>query len=388
MGTLSKSATDGGGPAATATPPVPVNESDIFDHISNNPQVFYKSQQINDPELTASEKKTILRDVLNKSHCTFLSRFGCFMRDEHLQYFEQDEQTLAYSPDERYEIDHHLERIRKLRNGGRAIEVRNRRYAALQRMCDDGTYFSETEMMQRDPLLYDQLVGQYMTEQEKHARDASVPVPRSVVGILLKQIDKERAEKDLQARQQEEAARQPADGEPSRPNSPGFPRAQWGNFDEEEEARVAALKRTSKQKRNRHAIPAAQMMTAGERNLLRDEFVGIMHARFIAGEEKEFDYTQIDDSDAYDDLDTVDHDEQEKYFNLDDESDVPDGNDGEDAMQVEPTGEESEEDDLDSYMRHLNRHLEQQQRMTAEAEAAATTGNEVRDPCCEYDSDD
>uniref|UniRef100_A0A182SY86 DUF2052 domain-containing protein n=1 Tax=Anopheles maculatus TaxID=74869 RepID=A0A182SY86_9DIPT len=294
-----------------------------------------------------------------------------------------EEQTLAYSPDERYEIDHYLERIRKLRNGGRAIEVRNRRYAALQRMCDDGTYFSETEMMQRDPLLYDQLVGQYMTEQEKHARDACTAEPSSVVGILLKQIDKDQAEKDLQQQKQEEAGQQQEqDGEPSRPNSPGgFPRAQWGNFDEEEEARVAALKCSGKQKR-RHAIPAAQLMTAGERNLLRDEFVGIMHARFIAGEEKEFDYTQIDDSDAYDDLDTVDHDEQEKYFNLDDGSDEPaDGSERDDAMHVENAGEESE-DDLDIYMRHLNRHLEQQQMMAA---GAAGT---IRDPSCEYESDD
>ncbi|XP_050079181.1 coiled-coil domain-containing protein 97 [Anopheles maculipalpis] len=382
MGTFPKTATggDGGSLAVTSPPPAPVIESDIFDHISANPQVFYKSQQISDPELTESEKRTILRDVLNKSHCTFLSRFGLFMRDDHLRYFEQDEQTLAYSPDERYEIDHHLERIRKLRNGGRAIEVRNRRYAALQRMCDDGTYFSETEMMQRDPLLYDQLVGQYLTEQEKHARDATPLEPRSVVGILLKQIDKDQAEKDLQQQRQVEAQ---LDGEPSRPNSPSFPRAQWGNFDEEEEARVAALKSRSKQTR-RHAIPAAQLMTAGERNLLRDVFVGIMHARFLAGEDKEFDYTEIDDSSAYDDLDTVDHDEQEKYFNRDDESDA-----GEDAGMHIETGEEDEsEDDLDIYMRHLNRHLEQQQKMAAEDAAKPTVSTMDRDPDCEYDSDD
>uniref|UniRef100_A0A182NUC7 DUF2052 domain-containing protein n=1 Tax=Anopheles dirus TaxID=7168 RepID=A0A182NUC7_9DIPT len=357
-----------------------VSESDMFAHLSSNPRVFFKNQQINDPELTAGEKETILRDVLNKSHCTFLSRFGCFMHDGHLRYFEQAEQTLAYSPDERYEVDHHLERIRRLRNGGRAVEVRNRRYAALQRMCTDGTYFSETEMMQRDPLLYEQLVGQFMTEREKRERDASVPVPRSVVGILFNQIDKEQAKETLQKLETEECNQESfsEDRTRSRPSSPGFPRAQWGNFDDEEESRLAA-RRQEHQKRTRQrqlALPPAHLVTAGERDLLRDEFIGIMHARFIDGEEGEFDYTQVDDSLEYDDLKIVERDEQERYFDEDDEPD-----DMSSQQAVNDQGDESE-DDLDVYMRHLNRHLEQQERTTSESVMM------VRDPNCEYDSEE
>uniref|UniRef100_A0A182PMQ1 DUF2052 domain-containing protein n=1 Tax=Anopheles epiroticus TaxID=199890 RepID=A0A182PMQ1_9DIPT len=375
---------------AVAAYPSLVNESDIFDHISVNPRVFYKNQQINDPELTDSEKKTILRDVLNKSHCTFLSRFGPFMHEDHLRYFEQDEQTLAYSPDEQYEIDCHLKRIRRLRNGGRAVEVRNRRYAALQRMCTDGTYFSETEMMQRDPLLYEQLVGQYMSEREKRERDASVPVEKSVVSILLNQIDKDEAKETLQKLETEEhqQEQQEQQEEPrseridrSRPNSPGFPRAQWGNFDEEEEERIAAQRqaREKRARQRRLAIPPAHLVTVGERDLLRDEFIGIMHARFIAGEEEEFDYAQVDNSDDYDDLDTVEQDEQEKYFD-----DEEDNDESRSRMEVEQCDEESE-DDLDIYMRHLNRHLERQQQQTI---ASVSDMPMVRDPNCEYDSDE
>ncbi|XP_040166466.1 coiled-coil domain-containing protein 97 [Anopheles arabiensis] len=389
--------TIGGGSAGSL-----VNENDIFDHISGNPRVFYKNQQINDPELTDSEKRTILRDVLNKSHGTFLSRFGFFMHDEHLRYFEQDEQTLAYSPDERYEIDHHLERIRRLRNGGRAVEVRNRRYAALQRMCTDGTYFSETEMMQRDPLLYEQLVGQFLTEREKCERDASVPVPQSVVGILLSKIDQDQAKETLQKleteerHQEQEEDSQPAEriADRSRPNSPGFPRAQWGNFDEEEVERVAA-QREAREKRahqRRLAIPPAHLVTAGERDLLRDEFIGIMHARFIAGEEEEFDYAKVDNSDDYDDLDTVEQDEQERYFDdEEEEEEEKEQQDGATATanaerscnRMEVEKEDESEDDLDIYMRHLNRHLEQQQQ-----QRTTSVEGPVRDPNCEYDSDD
>uniref|UniRef100_A0A182MHZ3 CCD97-like C-terminal domain-containing protein n=1 Tax=Anopheles culicifacies TaxID=139723 RepID=A0A182MHZ3_9DIPT len=382
MGTDSKEAAQDANCPEVATSLV--NESDIFEHITSNPRVFYKNQQIDDPELTVSEKTAILRNVLNESHGTFLYRFGFFMRDDHLRYFEQTDQTLAYSPDEKYEIAYHLERIRRLRNGGRAIEVRNRRYAALQQMCDDGTYFSETEMMQRDPLLYEQLVGQFMTEREKQERDARVQTPQSVVGILLKQIDKDLTEKTLQEQKSEERQQQQPEGDDSRdqptdrsrPSSPGCSRAQWGNFDEEEKVRVATL-RQARQKRARQKMPA-HLMTAGERELLRDEFIGIMHARFIAGEEEDFDYTQVDDSEKYDDLVKMSQDAEEKYFDKEDETE---SNAVEDDTRMNVEQAEESEDELDIYMRHLNRHLEQQQR-------TANVPVLVRDPNCEYDSDE
>uniref|UniRef100_A0A182JGF8 DUF2052 domain-containing protein n=1 Tax=Anopheles atroparvus TaxID=41427 RepID=A0A182JGF8_ANOAO len=362
--------------ATTTTPPV-VIINDLFDHICSNQQVFFKDQQKNEPELTTDEKKTILRAVLNQSHCTFLDRFGQYMKDEHLGYFEQEEQTLAYSPDERYEIDYYLNRIRKLRNGGRATEVRNRRYAALKKMCDDGTYFSEREMMQRDPLLYEHLVGQYMTEREKRERDASVPV--SVVDILFNQIDKEEAKDALQKLEAEEYGQEQNDwfdleetNNRSRPTSLNFPRAQWGNFDDEEETRLEARRheRQTKSFRRRMVIPPAHLVTAGERNLLRNEFIETMYERFIAGDDKEFDYSRVDDSSEYDNVTIMDQDEEEKYF------------DEEDVTETKPCvahcdGEESE-DELDVYMRHLNYHLQQQERITRNSNEQA----------CEYDSDD
>lgn len=47
------------------------------------------------------------------------------------------------------------------------ITVRNRRYAALQKMRKSGDYFSEEEMERRDPLLYDHLIGQHQTQEER-----------------------------------------------------------------------------------------------------------------------------------------------------------------------------------------------------------------------------
>lgn len=50
--------------------------------------------------------------------------------------------------------------------------MKNRRYDALQKMLANGSsYFSEDEMRQRNPALYEHLVGQYLTEEERKERE-------------------------------------------------------------------------------------------------------------------------------------------------------------------------------------------------------------------------
>lgn len=364
-----------------------VLESDLIDHICRDQKVFYKSQQINDPELTDDEKLQILRQVLDKSHTTFLARFGAFIREDHLRYFEQEPQTSCYSPDERYEVDYYLDRIRKSQHGGREQEVRNRRYAALKQLVQEGNYFSETEMMQREPLLYDQLVGQYLTEQEKKVRDATGAKNDSLVAILFSGIDKENAESLKKEQESEERQQDLADDDEDSykekpPDSPGFSRAQWGNFDLEEEERQQNIQREQEAKmRNKRFSVPVNMLTAGERDLLRDEFLGTMYSKFISGEDGDFDYSKIDESVEYDNLDILEQDEQERYFDTEDgmeelESGLIEEQNGD--MQQD---EDSEEDDLDVYMRHLNQHLENQKNVHQ-------ISSQMRDISCEYESEE
>lgn len=45
--------------------------------------------------------------------------------------------------------------------------VSNRRYEYLKRHLRESSYFSDESMQQREPVLYEQYVGQYQSEQEK-----------------------------------------------------------------------------------------------------------------------------------------------------------------------------------------------------------------------------
>ncbi|XP_055639840.1 coiled-coil domain-containing protein 97 [Toxorhynchites rutilus septentrionalis] len=360
--------------------PVPVLESDLIAHVSSDERVFYKSQQVNDPELTILEKRDILKRVLDTSYTTFLSRFGLFIKEDHLRFFEQEQQVSGYSPDERYEVDYYLEKIRKSLHGGRERDIRNRRYAALKQMIHEGNYFSEVEMMQREPLIYEQLVGQYLTENEKKARDATGTKNDSLVTILYNGIDKENAdllrkEQETEEKQMDEEVDDDGDEDSHETrDSPGFSLAQWGNFDLEEEERQKSrqLEQDAHQRKKKYSTPV-NMLTAGERTLLRDEFLGTMYSKFISGEDKDFDYSKIDESTEYDNLDIVEQDEQEKYF---DTEDVEESNEITESMQHD----NSEEDDLDVYMRHINQHLDNQKKM-------GQMNHTVKNDICEYDSD-
>lgn len=50
------------------------------------------------------------------------------------------------------------------------VGIKNRRFEALKKMVEEGSYFTETEMRNRNPLLYEELVGKYLTPEERKER--------------------------------------------------------------------------------------------------------------------------------------------------------------------------------------------------------------------------
>ena len=123
-----------------------------------------KSQQRNEPELTESEKMTILRDMFSKRPASFLARFGKCLGKEDLASFDHLRNN--------YEVNFRLKDLETLFDRKKnEINVRNRRYDCLQRLISDSDYFSEESMRKRCPLLYEQYIGQYLSEEEKLQRD-------------------------------------------------------------------------------------------------------------------------------------------------------------------------------------------------------------------------
>ncbi|KAK4296967.1 hypothetical protein Pmani_030571 [Petrolisthes manimaculis] len=258
----------------------------LLHHLASS-SVTVKSQQRYEPDLTYQERRDILSTLLQHKPAQFLYRFGKHLEREHLQYFV----GLEDDP----EVDHYITETQKHLNAHTAkIRVRNRRYAALERLRRQGEYFSEEEMERRDPLLYHQLIAKHQTEQERNQKQSAVNKPDiSFSSILLEHIDM-RAHKDLQKQQEEEEDNMFEEG------------------DSDEEVEEEEEQDDDGEEREGHE---------GEKRLYREEFYSACYSNFLGGRHTDFDYGKVDASDEYDLLEIRARDEEESYFDQESSND-------------------------------------------------------------------
>ncbi|KAI9578684.1 hypothetical protein GQX74_009258 [Glossina fuscipes] len=96
---------------------------------------------------------------------------------------------------------------------------------------------------------------------------------------------------------------------------PASYRQQWGNFDNECVAYSSTLLPNVRKKTyptftdNERSLN--NLITAGERELLKEEFISLMHERFLTEQDGDFDYSTVDDNTQFDNLQQIN---QDKYF--------------------------------------------------------------------------
>lgn len=257
-------------------------EEGILNHVANSKAIF-KSQQKGEPELTYEEKRAIAKNLLEKNHCLFLSKFGCYLKVEHLEYFSKSED---------YETVYHINRLQRyFNNSTRRIDIRNKRYEALKVLIEKGEYFSECEMMKRNPLLYEHLVGQYLTEEEKKTRDA-IDTRANYIDILMETIERDKLQKRLESQKEEESEVQEendSDDDDEDDNSRDISKTNFNkqiNFHWGENLNKI-IDKNKKLSNSKHKISNQEIQ------LLRQEFITNMYESFLDGKDRDFDYRYI-----------------------------------------------------------------------------------------------
>jgi len=237
--------------------------------------VTIKSQQRDEPDLTDNEKFQYLQEMLDRSPAKFLMKYGGLLLEHHLVYFKK------YND---YEITFRLRELQKnLSDSSRKVVRRNRRYECLKKLMDEGVYFREKEMRQREPLLYEYYIGQYLTPEEHEALDQQCSDVLLSDKILHQADVKRREDLLLQQREAEEMVEYESSSE-----------------DEDFEPAVNPDKDSS--------------VGEKEKRKLQQEFLRTMQLKFLNGEEKEFDYSKVDNNVEYDSIEQRCIDEEEKYF--------------------------------------------------------------------------
>ncbi|KAG8511361.1 Coiled-coil domain-containing protein 97, partial [Galemys pyrenaicus] len=293
------------------------------------------SQQQGEPDLTEREKVAILSQLYHEKPLVFLERFRTGLREEHLACFGHlrgDHRADFYCAE--------VTRQGSARPRALRTRLRNRRYAALRELIQGGEYFSDEQMRFRAPLLYEQYIGQYLTQEELSARTpaAQPPKPGSpgtpacpLSDLLLQSYqERELQQRLLQQQEEEEAC-----------------------LEEEEEEEDSDEEDQRPDKDSEAWVPDSE-----ERLILREEFTSRMHQRFLDGKDGDFDYrcscpqrppprarsppplegpvgvedpgavpgrvlSTVDDNPDFDNLDIVARDEEERYFDEEEPEDAP-----------------------------------------------------------------
>lgn len=321
---------------------------DIIDYLVRCANVSFKNSTIDQPDVGKNEKIGYAYNLFKKSPTHFLTQFGKYLCANHLQYFENmqvnDDILKKCLADLK---DYHS-------NESRSKRIRNRRYKALQKLQQDTDYFSEKQMMYRNPLLYEQLIGQYLTDDEIRERDAVDSKDLTFLGVILETVERNEMKetKYAQMMTEDQEVSEEFQETDNKRNFEKPKEKQWGSFDvpDAESANIP-------EKRNE------LMINANERNLLREEFFQEMYSSFIEGRDINFDYNTVDNDEEYDDLQQMSQDAEDKYFDSEDNNVET----LEEHMKlVEEYGKkksidsnESGADPLDVYMQHISYKLEQ-----------------------------
>jgi len=314
------------GSIPTATP---VTGSRVI-KLSNGEITFRHHPNDNSQAMDLEEK---LDKFLEKDPSIFLERWGRYLDEETLGYFD------IYQKD--YEVQFYLGKFKNQTNEKQKMTtIKNRRYMYLQKLISEGEYFSEDEMKNRDPILYDYYIGQYLTPEEKLKPPSA---DTTLSQLLLGHMDSTRHAERLQENSKlieessnyDELDEDDAAMEPKKEKEQPFTMSteqiqmqkmavpakhqRWGGFSEPGLAKLTTPALSS----NQNPLPAAsdenlmknaeKMMKSApkpekwggvsmeEKQILREEFVQVMHHRFLEGKDTEFDYSMVDENEDYDD---------------------------------------------------------------------------------------
>lgn len=266
--------------------PVTLKVSQMIDRIAQNQTVYFKSQQKDENDLSFGDKRSIVDKTFREKKDLFLQRYGHLLSEKELD-------SLAESEDDS-DITVIVKSLKDslVRNSSKSV-VKNRRYQALQHLIKEGNYFSDCQMQSRNPLLFDQMVGQYMTEEEKTKLTNEKYLQNhncfGLSSFLLEQMDNNRTDNRLETQKSAEQCEE------------------FDTDSDEDEEYEECDEPTPK-----------ECLSEPQKLELREEFKRVMSERFLEGKDEEFyDYNQCDQNMDLDFNQINDRDIEDQYFDDD-----------------------------------------------------------------------
>ncbi|VDK88094.1 unnamed protein product [Litomosoides sigmodontis] len=137
------------------------NSSKMIDRIMSHDDIFYRSEQRDMPDLTTQEKRELLENLYKTNSQLFMRRYHRYLVVEDCDCFDQNDYEIQFY------VNEVVERCKDAAKKRKNIKLRNQRYAELLRLKKETDYFSDKKMREREPLLFDKMVGRFLPEEEQ-----------------------------------------------------------------------------------------------------------------------------------------------------------------------------------------------------------------------------
>ncbi|OZC08824.1 hypothetical protein X798_04149 [Onchocerca flexuosa] len=134
----------------------------MIDRIISHEDIFYRSEQRDTPDLTIQEKRELLENLYLENPHLFMRRYHKYLAVEDCGCFDQNEYEIQFYV--KAIIERCKDRDTKKRKN---VELRNQRYAELLRLKTETDYFSDKKMREREPLLFEKMIGRFLSEEEQ-----------------------------------------------------------------------------------------------------------------------------------------------------------------------------------------------------------------------------
>ncbi len=294
------------------TPPTHYSTSEmtIFKNIMAS-GCSIKSQQRGETDLSETELCSVLHNILLQKPGAFLTRFGQYLEVADLSYFDSLAKT-------NFEVEFRVGELRKSLNQSSKSSMKtinNRRYKYLEKLMEGTDYFLEEQMRQRDPLLFEYYIGQFMSAEEKEEMEKEEMEKNksdmTLSSMILKNIEVDK--RTVLLKQQRRRERDQLEETDS-------------SSDEDDDDDDDQEKMSSQGASRDTRVPMAPMklssnpeMAKREKRMLRTEFLSAMQNSFLEGKDKDFDYSVVDQNEAYDSLDMKQKDAEDVYFDTEEE---------------------------------------------------------------------
>ena len=187
----------------------------------------------------------------------------------------------------------------------------------MRKLIEDGKYFSDHEMNERNPLLYEQMIGQYLTDEEKEdlekERRANDNQQRPLSSFFMNQLENNQIEKKRSEQAASEYFDFQDDSNQDYMNEVERKKEDEDeDEDEEEEEEERYDVEDDDNDPDNHNKPS---ISEEDKQELRKNFTYSMYEQFLKGNDIDyFDYNQIDDNDDYDPMDLINQDAEDSYF--------------------------------------------------------------------------